>query len=44
MSGGGVKTVLAMAGVLGLALATPAFAATSHGSHHRHAVAAAVGR
>ena len=39
MSGGGLKTALAVAGLLGLALTTQGHAATTHGSHHRrHAV------
>ncbi len=39
MSAGGLKTALAVAGLLGLALTTQGYAATSHGSrHHRHAV------
>jgi D-alanyl-D-alanine endopeptidase (penicillin-binding protein 7) len=35
MSGGGLKTLLAVAGLLGLAVATPGFAATTHSPHHR---------
>jgi serine-type D-Ala-D-Ala endopeptidase (penicillin-binding protein 7) len=39
MNGGGLKTALAVAGLLGLALTTQGYAATSHGGHHhRHAV------
>jgi D-alanyl-D-alanine endopeptidase (penicillin-binding protein 7) len=35
MSGGGLKTLLAVVGWMGVALATPGHAATTHGSHHR---------
>ncbi len=35
MSGGGLKTLLAVAGLLGLAVAPAGHAATTHGAHHR---------
>jgi serine-type D-Ala-D-Ala endopeptidase (penicillin-binding protein 7) len=35
MSGGVLKTLLAIAGVLGLAVVTPGHAQTTHSSHHR---------
>src|SRR5580692_6650238 len=38
MSGDGLKKVLVLAGVLSLALAAPAFSATTRGHHHRHLV------
>jgi serine-type D-Ala-D-Ala endopeptidase (penicillin-binding protein 7) len=39
MKGGRSRTWLAVAGVLALALAAPAFAGTTHSRHHRHAAA-----
>jgi serine-type D-Ala-D-Ala endopeptidase (penicillin-binding protein 7) len=36
MSAGRLKTMLALAGVLGLGLTAPAFAAASHHTHHHH--------
>src|ERR1700677_1798795 len=35
MSGGGLKTLLAIAGVMGLAVITPGYAQATHYSHHR---------
>ena len=41
MCGGRLKTLLAVAGVLGMSLAAPAFAVTTHRTHHhRHVVLA----
>ncbi|HEX3838635.1 MAG TPA: D-alanyl-D-alanine endopeptidase [Steroidobacteraceae bacterium] len=39
MNGGTLKTLLAVVGVLGLAVAAPAFAVNAHGSRHHHHVA-----
>jgi len=38
MSGGRLKTLLALAGVMSLGLAAPGFAVTPHKHHHRHLV------